>query len=77
VLPLLEEHELPLLPMLTDRWTESCGRAERHDYELHLALNDIDHTETKARNRQTNSICKRFHKTVLQEFYQVAFRKKR
>jgi hypothetical protein len=25
---------------------------------------------------QTNGICERFHKTVLQEFYQVAFRKK-
>ena len=25
---------------------------------------------------QTNGICERFHKTVLQEFYQVTFRKK-
>lgn len=25
---------------------------------------------------QTNGICERFHKTILQEFYQVAFRKK-
>ncbi len=27
-------------------------------------------------NAQTNGICERFHKTILQEFYQVAFRKK-
>ena len=36
----------------------------------------IEHTRTKARHPQTNDICERFHKTVLQEFYQVAFRRK-
>ena len=39
-------------------------------------MNDIDHTKTRARSPQTNGICERFHKTILQEFYQVAFRKK-
>jgi transposase InsO family protein len=76
VLPLFEQHGLPLLWVLTDRGTEYCGRAERHDYELYLAVNDIDHTKTKAKSPQTNGICERFHKTVLQEFCQVAFRKK-
>jgi transposase InsO family protein len=75
VLPLFEHHELPLLRILTDRGTEYCGRAERHDYELYLAVNNIDHSKTKAKSPQTNGICERFHKTVLQEFYQVAFRK--
>ena len=37
---------------------------------------DIDHTKTKARSPQTNGICERFHKTILNEFYQIAFRKK-
>jgi transposase InsO family protein len=36
----------------------------------------IDHTRTKAQSPQTNGICERFHKTILNEFYQVAFRKK-
>ena len=76
VLPFFEAHELPLLRMLTDRGTEYCGRVEQHDYELYLAVNDIDHTKTKAKSPQTNGICERFHKTVLQEFYQVTFRKK-
>ena len=31
---------------------------------------------TKTKAPQTNSICKRFHKTILQEFYQVALRRK-
>lgn len=75
VLPLFEQHDLPMLRILTDRGTEYCGKAEHHDYQLYMAINDIDHTKTKARSPQTNGICERFHKTILQEFYQVAFRK--
>ncbi len=37
---------------------------------------DIDHSRTKAKSPQTNGICERFHRTVLDEFYRVAFRKK-
>src|SRR5207344_2788132 len=44
--------------------------------ELYLAVEDIDHTRTKAKSPQTNGICERFHRTVLDEFYRVAFRKK-
>ena len=76
VLPFYEEHDLPLLRILTDRGTEYCGKADRHDYQLYLAVNDIEHTKTKVKSPQTNGICERFHKTVLQEFYQVTFRKK-
>jgi transposase InsO family protein len=76
VLPLFEENGMGLLRILTDRGTEYCGRAEHHDYQLYLAINDIEHTKTKARSPKTNGICERFHRTMLNEFYQVAFRKK-
>lgn len=76
VLPFFTEHQLPMLRILTDRGTEYCGKVERHDYQLYLAVNDIEHTKTKARSPQTNGICERFHKTILQEFYQITFRKK-
>jgi transposase InsO family protein len=76
VLPFYTSHDLPMLRILTDRGTEYCGRVEQHDFELYLAVNDIDHTKTKAMSPQTNGICERFHKTILQEFYQVTFRKK-
>lgn len=75
VLPFYEEQELPVLRIMTDRGTEFCGRPDKHDYQLFLAINDIDHTKTKVKHPQTNGICERFHKTILQEFYQVAFRK--
>lgn len=76
VLPFYEAENLPVLRILTDRGTEYCGRADQHDYQLYLAVNDIEHTKTKARHPQTNGICERFHKTILQEFYQPALRKK-
>lgn len=76
VLPFFENHQMGLLRILTDRGTEYCGKADSHDYELFLAVADIDHTRTKAKSPQTNGICERFHKTILQEFYQIAFRKK-
>jgi transposase InsO family protein len=62
--------------VLTDRGTEYCGAAERHEYELNLALENIDHTRTKVKSPQPNGIVERFHKTVLNEFYRVAFRRK-
>jgi transposase InsO family protein len=76
VIPFFEEEGISLLRMLTDRGTEYCGNREHHEYQLYMALENIDHTKTKARSPQTNGICERFHKTMLQEFYQVAFRKK-
>jgi transposase InsO family protein len=67
---------MTVLRMLTDRGTEYCGKVDQHDYELDLALIDIEHTKTKTRHPQTNGICERFHKTILNEFYQITFRKK-
>lgn len=76
VLPFFQEHGMGIIRMLTDRGTEYCGKVESHDYELYLGISGIEHTKTKARHPQTNGICERFHKTILQEFYQVAFRQK-
>ena len=76
VFPFFEQHAMGLLRVLTDHGTEYCGRHDNHAYELYLAINNIDHTKTKAKYPQINGICERFHKTVLQEFYQVTFRRK-
>jgi transposase InsO family protein len=76
VIPFFDEHQIPLGRVLTDRGTEYCGAPERHEYELYLAVENIDHTRTKVKSPQTNGIVERFHKTVLNEFYRVAFRRK-
>lgn len=76
VLPFFTSQEMGIIRILTDRGTEYCGKLETHDYQLYLGINGIEHTKTKARHPQTTGICERFHKTVLHEFYQVAFRRK-
>jgi transposase InsO family protein len=76
VVPFYDQQEVKLCRVLTDRGTEYCGNPEHHEYELYLAVEDVDHSRTKARNPQTNGIVERFHKTVLNEFYRVAFRKR-
>jgi transposase InsO family protein len=75
VVPFYDEHEVALLRVLTDRGTEYCGNPERHEYELYLAVEDIDHSRTKTKSPQTNGIVERFHRTLLNEFYRVAFAK--
>lgn len=65
-----------MLKILTDRGTDFCGQVEQHDDPLYLAISDIDPTKTKAMSPQTNSIRERFHKMILNEFYQIMFHKK-
>jgi len=76
VVPFFEEQEIPLLRILTDRGTEYCGKREYHEYELYLTIESIEHTKTKVRSPQSNGICERLHRTMQDEFYAVAFRKK-
>jgi len=76
VIPFFDDHGVGVDRVLTDRGTEFCGAHDRHEYELYLAVENIDHTRTKTKSPQTNGICERFHKTLLDEFYRVAFRKR-
>jgi transposase InsO family protein len=76
VLPLYEQYDIKLLRILTDRGTEYCGAREHHEYQLYLTIEDIDHSKTKAKSPQTNGICERLHRTMQDEFYAIAFRKK-
>jgi transposase InsO family protein len=76
VLPFFEQHHIPLLRILTDRGTAYCGKAEYHEYALYLQIEGIEHSKTKARSPQSNGICERFHRTIQNEFYAQAFRRK-
>ncbi|KAA6308496.1 hypothetical protein EZS27_039849, partial [termite gut metagenome] len=76
VIPFFDSYQIPLMRILTDRGTEYCGAREHHEYQLYLAIEDIEHSKTKAKSPQTNGICERFHRTMQDEFYATAFRKK-
>ena len=62
--------------MLTDRGSEFCSNPERHEYEFISWSRKSTTSRTKTKCPQTNGICERFHKTVMNEFYRIAFRKK-
>ena len=76
VLPWFAEQGIPLLRVLTDSGTEYCGKVEHHAYQLYLAVENIDHSKTRARSPQTNGIVERLHGTMKREFYDIVFRKK-
>ncbi len=76
VLPFFDDQQIPLLRILTDRGTEFKGKMEHHEYELYLQIEGIDHSKTQVRRPQSNGICERLHRTMQEEFYAVAFRKK-
>ncbi|KIC76093.1 Integrase core domain protein [Neochlamydia sp. TUME1] len=62
---------------MTDRGTDYCGAREHHEYELYMAIADIDHSPTKARHPLNPcGICERCHQAIQNKFYAIAFRKK-
>ena len=76
ILPWYHKEQVPLLRILTDRGTEYKGKLENHAYQLFLSIEGIEHSTTKAYSPQTNGICERFNKTMKQEFFETAMRKK-
>jgi transposase InsO family protein len=75
VLPFYEEHGVEIEHLLTDNGREYCGRPVGHPFELYLAIQQIEHRRTEIGSPETNGFCERFHRTVKEEFYAVAFRK--
>jgi transposase InsO family protein len=73
VLPFYREHAIPIGAILTDNGREFCG-TPTHPYELYLALNELEHRRTRVRHPQTNGFVERFHRTVKEEFFEVALR---
>lgn len=71
VLPFYEALGVPVQAVLTDNGRESCGRPERHPYELLLALHDIEHRRTKIRSPRTNGFVERMNRTLLDECFRI------
>jgi len=75
VLPAYEEHSVDVDRVLTDNGREFCGLPVQHPYELYLAINQIEHRRIEPGSPESNGFCERFHRTVQEEFFAVAFRK--
>ena len=76
ILPFYQDHNIPILRILTDRGREYKGKIEHHAFELFLSIEGIEHTITKSYSPQTNGFCERFNKSMKQEFFDTAMRKK-
>lgn len=76
VLPFYEGEGVLVNTILTDRGTEFKGKLNSHPYELFLALHDIEHRLCKVGTPRTNGFVERFNRTILDEFFREAFRKK-
>ena len=74
VLPFYEALGIPVGAVLTDNGREFCGRPEQHPYELLLAMEGIDHRNTRVRTPRTNGFVERMNRTLLDECFRVAGR---
>ena len=75
VLPFYDEHGVAVEHLLTDNGREFCGKELQHPFELYLVISQVRHRRTEVRSPETNGFCERFHRTVKEEFFSVAFRK--
>jgi transposase InsO family protein len=75
VLPFYQEKGFQVKAIITDNGREFCGK-DTHPYEMYLELNDIEHRKTKVKTPRTNGFVERFNRTVLDEFFRIAFRTK-
>ena len=63
VIPFFDEQGVTLQRVLTDRGTEYCGAPERHEYELYLAVENVDHSRTKVKRQpQASARIRRAHR---------------
>ncbi len=63
--------------VLTDNGKEFTHHVSKnHSFERMLTSLDIHHRLTLVRHPWTNGACERLNRTILEEFYQVAFRSK-
>ena len=75
-LPFYQAEGSAVEAILTDNGRECVGKHDDHPYELLLSLNNIKHRLAKLATPRTNGFVERFNRTVLDEFFREAFRKK-
>lgn len=73
-LPFYDALGVPVHAVLTDNGREFCGKPETHPFELLLALENIEHRNTKVRSPRTNGFVERMNRTLLDECFRIADR---
>jgi len=76
VLPFYEALGVPLQRVLTDTGREYCGRPLHHPVELYCAVEQVEHRTTRVGSPESNGMVERFNRTLKEEFFSVAYRKR-
>lgn len=76
VLPFYEAQGVPLQRVLTDNGREYCGRPLQHPFELYCAVQQVEHRTTRVGSPESNGMVERFNRTLKEEFFSVAYRKR-
>lgn len=76
VLPFYAAHDVVLARVLTDNGREFCGRPLHHPYELYCTVQQLEHRTTKVASPETNGMVERFNRTLKEEFFSLAYRRK-
>jgi transposase InsO family protein len=74
VLPFYAALGLSVGAILTDNGREFCGKPKTHPYELLLAMEGIEHRNTRVRTPRTNGFVERMNRTLLDECFRIAGR---
>ena len=71
VLRFFEEHATNAQPVFSGNDHDYCGWPEEHPYDRSLRREDIEPQTTKVGGRQSNSLIKRFPRTLLEEHFRI------
>ena len=76
VLPFYDAQGVVLQRVLTDNGREYCGRPLYHPFELYCTVQHLDHRTTRVGSPESNGMVERFNRTLKEEFFSLAYRRK-
>jgi hypothetical protein len=76
VLPFYDPQGVALERILSDNGREYCGRPLHHPFELYCLVHQIQHRTTKVGSPETNGMVERFHRTLTDGSFSLAYRRK-
>ena len=76
VLPFYDAQGVALERILSDNGREYCGRPLHHPFALYCLVQQIEHRTTKVGSPEPNGMVERFHRTLKDECFSLAYRRK-
>jgi transposase InsO family protein len=74
--PFYDAQGVVLQRVLTDYGREYCGRPLQHPFELYCTVQQLEHRTTRVGSPESNGMVERFNRTLKEEFFSLAYRRK-